>query len=130
MKKLALILPVLMLAVGCANKNAAPKNKAVVDISPAPVAPHEPQVYGSPVAVAPAQPAPGFYDAAAVSQTPAPAAPAAGAASGSYTVKKGDTLFSIAKTSYGNGNQWQRIAAANPGVSPGSLKAGQRIVIP
>lgn len=49
---------------------------------------------------------------------------------GSYQVKKGDTLFSIAKSRYGNGNQWQRIAQANPGLSPQTLKAGQTITIP
>lgn len=49
---------------------------------------------------------------------------------GRYTVKKGDTLFSIAKSRYGNGNQWQRIAAANPGLTPQNLKAGQTITIP
>jgi len=48
----------------------------------------------------------------------------------SYQVKRGDTLFSIAKARYGNGNQWQRIAQANPGLSPQSLKAGQTISIP
>ena len=35
----------------------------------------------------------------------------------SYTVQKGDTLYKIAKTHYGDGKQWNRIVAANPGVS-------------
>jgi nucleoid-associated protein YgaU len=48
----------------------------------------------------------------------------------SYTVKKGDTLFSIAKSRYGNGNQYTKIVSANPGLSPQSLKAGQTITIP
>jgi 5'-nucleotidase len=47
-----------------------------------------------------------------------------------YTVKRGDTLYSIARTRYGDGKQWQRIAAANPGVSPAKLLAGQTIVLP
>jgi len=47
-----------------------------------------------------------------------------------YTVKQGDTLYHISKVHYGNGNQWQRIATANPGVSPTSLKVGQVLVIP
>jgi 5'-nucleotidase len=50
--------------------------------------------------------------------------------SSNYTVKQGDTLYHIAKVHYGNGNQWQRIASANPGVSPTSLKVGQVLVIP
>ena len=40
------------------------------------------------------------------------------------------TLYSIAKTSYGDGKQWQKIASANPGVSPSTLKVGQTLVIP
>jgi nucleoid-associated protein YgaU len=53
-----------------------------------------------------------------------------GGSSESYQVQKGDTLFGIAKSRYGSGNQWQRIAAANPGVTPASLKAGATIVVP
>jgi nucleoid-associated protein YgaU len=47
-----------------------------------------------------------------------------------YTVKKGDTLFHIAKTEYGDGKKWTVIASANPGLTPQSLKAGQTLVIP
>jgi 5'-nucleotidase len=68
-----------------------------------------------------------------VYDTPAPAMAAPAAATvgnGQYTVKKGDTLWKIAASHYGNGNQWQRIASANPGLSPTTLKIGQTIVIP
>jgi 5'-nucleotidase len=51
-------------------------------------------------------------------------------AGGSYVVKKGDTLYGIARTHYGDGKQWQKIAAANPGLSPTSLKVGQTITLP
>jgi len=51
-------------------------------------------------------------------------------AGSNYTVKQGDTLYHIAKVHYGNGNQWQRIANANPGISPTSLKVGQVLVMP
>ena len=47
-----------------------------------------------------------------------------------YTVQRGDTLFGIARTRYGSGGQWQRIAAANPGLSPETLQAGATIVLP
>ena len=48
----------------------------------------------------------------------------------SYKVKKGDTLYHIAKAEYGDGKKWTLIASANPGVSPESLRAGQTLRIP
>lgn len=56
-----------------------------------------------------------------------PSLPAAGQR---YQVRKGDTLFGIARTRYGSGGQWQRIASANPGLSPATLQAGAMIVVP
>jgi 5'-nucleotidase/UDP-sugar diphosphatase len=47
-----------------------------------------------------------------------------------YLVKHGDTLFRIAKEHYGSGSQWHRIAAANPGLTPATLKAGQKLLMP
>lgn len=49
---------------------------------------------------------------------------------GSYTVKKGDTLYSIARQRYGDGKQWTKIASANPGLKPQSLRVGQSITLP
>lgn len=66
---------------------------------------------------------------AAVTQTPS-LAPTTTAGGSSYTVKKGDTLFRIAREHYGDGKKWQQIAAANPGVTPTSLKVGQTLVMP
>jgi len=82
------------------------------------------------------QPAPQPYQAQPVvyDSTPVPAyqaaAPSAGGSGGSYTVKKGDTLYSIAKTRYGSGSQFNKIVSANPGLDPGKLKVGQTITIP
>jgi nucleoid-associated protein YgaU len=87
--------------------------------------------YAAPADIAPAPQAaqPVWAEPAPVpAVTETPFATATGG--GSYTVKKGDTLFSIAKQSYGSGKDWQRIVAANPGLSPGTLKAGKTIVIP
>ncbi len=76
------------------------------------------------------------------SNTPAPApvmaapdtvttqTPVASANGSSYTVKKGDTLYKLAREHYGDGKQWQRIASANPGLSPQSLRVGQTLIIP
>jgi len=58
----------------------------------------------------------------------APATPAAGMTQ--YTIKSGDTLEGIARAQMGDGQKWQLIAAANPGLDPKALKIGQKITIP
>jgi 5'-nucleotidase / UDP-sugar diphosphatase len=86
---------------------------------------------------------PVMYDVPPQSMTAAPVATVADAADDvppapapinggakRYTVRKGDTLWKIAESQYGNGNKWQRIASANPGLSPETLQAGQRIKLP
>jgi 5'-nucleotidase len=104
----------------------APLRPAVTDIAPTP-----PAAYIAPVQQ-PIQPvvvaAAAAPDPVAATAAPVTAAPATG--KGSYTVQKGDTLYKIARERYGDGKQWQKIASANPGLSPGTLKAGQRIIIP
>jgi 5'-nucleotidase / UDP-sugar diphosphatase len=97
---------------------------AVTDIAPTP-----PAAYISPVQQ-PIQPV--VVAAAATAEPVATAAPAAAPAAGkgSYTVQKGDTLYKIARERYGDGKQWQKIASANPGLSPSTLKVGQKIMIP
>ena len=130
MTPVLLLAALAILAGGCANKKKA-VNASVTDINVAPVPPKEPEyAYGAPLggaAITATPSTPSYYAAPAVTQTPAAGGATAG---GSYTVKKGDTLFSIAKATYGSGNQWQRIASANPGLSPATLKAGQTIVLP
>jgi len=51
-------------------------------------------------------------------------------ASGSYKIRKGDTLYGIAKSRYGDGKQYTRIVQANPGLNPKTLKVGQTITVP
>ena len=123
------LLAVAMVTVGCSsnkgNKNGAmATNPGVTDVSITP----------TPLAVEPTpQPLqPVVSDTPTIAPAPAPvaAAPTRSAASGKYTVQKGDTLWKIATVNYGNGNQWQRIASANPGLTPATLKAGQTIMIP
>lgn len=51
----------------------------------------------------------------------------------SYIVKKGDSLWKIAKTYYGEGTEWRRIYDANKGVvgkNPNLIYPGQKLVIP
>lgn len=50
-----------------------------------------------------------------------------------YTVVKGDSLWKIAKTAYGDGNQWRKIYDANKSVvgkNPNLIYPGQKLVIP
>ncbi|MDW8262426.1 MAG: LysM peptidoglycan-binding domain-containing protein [Phycisphaerales bacterium] len=122
----------LMVAGGCGNRSSSSSALDIVD-------PYAPSSYSSAQPSTPSaqpvsnpQPAPQnvVYDTQPVTgyQTPPTQQPIT--AGSTYQVKRGDTLFSIAKSRYGNGNQWQKIAAANPGLTPQNLKAGQTIVIP
>ena len=45
-------------------------------------------------------------------------------------VKSGDSLSKIAKTYYGNANEYKRIAEANNIPDPDKIKAGQQLKIP
>lgn len=50
-----------------------------------------------------------------------------------YVVKKGDTLWAIAKRLYGNGTQYTKIYNKNKGVigsNPNLIKPGQKFIIP
>lgn len=121
----ALIAVLMMGVVGCNKKSSSsiPSNSNVTEVTPPPTyyqpapQPYQPQ---------PVQPV--VYDSAPPAMqanTPAPVA-----AGGSYTIKKGDTLYSIAKSRYGNGNQYTKIVSANPGLDPTKLRVGQTITIP
>lgn len=109
-------------AVGCQQ----PQQKSPAASSS--VRPSALDVSGPPVSATPTyQPAPAPVtppSEPAVTQTPV------ATTGGNYTVKKGDTLYRIAKDKYGDGKQWQKIASANPGLSPSTLKVGQSITIP
>lgn len=53
-----------------------------------------------------------------------------GTPGGTYTIQKGDTLWTIAVKVYGNGQRWQDIAAANPNANPNRLIVGQKLTLP
>jgi 5'-nucleotidase len=114
---------VAVLTGGCSMFSKSPSatqvNPAVTDIAPTPPAP---------LYVPPSQP---VQPVAIATPTDGGAsAPIAASAGGTYTVQRGDTLYKLAREHYGDGKQWTRITAANPGLSPQSLKIGQKIVIP
>ena len=68
--------------------------------------------------------------AAAVILSLAPASHAAATArDGTYIVRPGDTYWSIAEREYGDGTQWETIAAQT-GQVPEDLQVGTRIAIP
>ena len=60
---------------------------------------------------------------------PAEAAPAA-AAEGTHTIAAGDTLWDIAKKTYGAGSKWKTIADANPEIDADNLTVGTTLKIP
>ena len=47
-----------------------------------------------------------------------------------YTVEEGETLWSIAEKSYGDGFKWSVIAEANSIADPSALSAGSKLIIP
>jgi nucleoid-associated protein YgaU len=49
---------------------------------------------------------------------------------GMYIVKSGDTLSKIAKTFYGNPNEYNKIAQANNIPNPDKIQAGHQLKIP
>jgi len=151
---LFLVIAVGAAVVGCTNnKNKKttepsasgqypPMNQASLDIPTQPPAPSvqytppaQPVVYDPPPAAAPAdQPvgeavadASDSYSPPARAATPRRTASAGGTR---YKVKKGESLWSIAQTRYGNGNKWKAIAAANPRIDPNRIQAGQTITLP
>jgi 5'-nucleotidase len=119
-----------LVGVGCANKKTdAPMSAGVTDVS-APTSYASGSTTAQP-AYTPA-PQPVIYDSTTTTSSSNSQA-SGGAATiggGAYTVKKGDTLYSIARSRYGDGKQWQKIASANPGVRPETLKVGQTITLP
>ena len=64
----------------------------------------------------------------AVAVAPVPVVPPAGGTT--YTIKKKDTLWSIAAKYLGSGKRWPEIVSANPGLDPKKLGIGQTIKIP
>jgi nucleoid-associated protein YgaU len=119
-KKMLAISAVAMIAVaaGCSNKKSTAAGGVQVSPPPQPVHPV------TQVAYAPEPVTPVVYE-------PAPLINGAGPLAGStYTVQKGDTLWSISTRVYGDGKQYRRIVAANPAIRGESINIGQRITIP
>jgi 5'-nucleotidase len=131
-----------LLAVGCTEtatpSQANASHGEVTDVRPIPTAmaaAYQPPVYDNSASIpsAPQQVTPDPVAVAPVSRiTPmvstTPSVKTIGEKT--HTVRHGETLFSIAKATYGDGKKWKEIVAANPGVSPSKLKVGQVLVMP
>lgn len=126
---------IVAVAAGCQSSNktttsALTPTPAVAQVSPTPTAyPAEPAADASapptePLAMDTSTPAP-TQD---LSQGNGPTFSPSGG--GKYTIKAGDNLYRIALTHYGEGKQWKKILAANPGLSPSHLRVGQTIILP
>ncbi len=53
-----------------------------------------------------------------------------GQTGGTYVIKRGDTLGTIAKRLMGSSQKWREIARANPSINPNRLSVGDTILIP
>ena len=85
--------------------------------------------------IGPVRPAPVTRPVVRVTDKPGPpdrgiGRPVAPTKATTYTIKKGDTLWSIAKKYLGDGQRWRDIVAANPGLVPAKLRVGQKITLP
>ena len=98
-----------MLVVGC-----GPKKEELPPLEPADVQAAKTAPPGAPpVMIEPAPPAPIARPKAEKPQFDKPAAEPAPAGAETYTIKAGDTLYTLAKRFYGDGKLWTRIADAN-----------------
>jgi nucleoid-associated protein YgaU len=147
---MAFLAALALVAAGCETQQPRPApQSSVLDVSPrypTYAQPYPAPTYAPPVSQAayvppgPAYLPPGASPSASdsvvveppvVTKTPPAAkAKAKPAAKGSYVVQHGDTLFHIAQVHYGEGKKWKQIVAANPGVTPATLKVGQKLVLP
>jgi len=131
---LFLVLPAVAVAMmlgGCKN------NQQVTEVPPPPPSETMPMVDRPTAADGPADavvfdevepaPAPAPTPAASNTATQLPPEPAA---IDTYVIRKGDTLWSIAVRVYGDGQRWQDIVAANPGINPKKLMVGTEIILP
>ncbi|MCD7110487.1 5'-nucleotidase C-terminal domain-containing protein [Rhizobium sp. DKSPLA3] len=99
----------------------APAAPAPTPATPEPAAPAAP---ADPAPAAPATPAPA--EPAATTPEPAATAPA----ETRHIVVKGDTLWDIAKSVYGDGETWKTIARANGNPVPERLHVGTELTLP
>lgn len=127
---------IALVAAGCQNKQkaeleTAPPPPASLEADPFGTGDSEPMGFEEDFAAEtpPSEPAPdapaaqGEVDEVTFTSTPTPAAR-------TYTIRKNDTLWSLAQRFYGDGQKWVDIVNANPGINPQKLAVGQEIILP
>jgi len=109
-----------VLSSGCAEKT----EEQLVTVPPPPPSTPAQEIY------AVEAPPPAEAQPASTVTFEQPAAVPITAAATTYTVVKGDTLWSIARKVYGDGQRWQDIAAANGITDAKKLRVGQELILP
>jgi len=138
-----LFVALILAASGCKKAPQGPQTTALEPpsrqldyLQPLEPEPAQPPAETAADAQAPAgAEAPVAVEAAASEQpappvAPEPATPQPAQTPKTYTIQKGDTLWSIAKRHLGNGKRWTDIVAANPGLDTQKLSIGQTIALP
>jgi len=129
-----LLLSVLLVAAGCQQ------TETTADVAPAPppddlyasAPPPAPEPILTPTTqTEPITATPAYTPQASPSSiTVAPQINVTNGTPNNYTVQRGDTLWSIARKVYGNGQKWQQLASANAISDPTKLRVGQTLVVP
>ena len=111
--------------------SSAPSNPTIVPAQPQPLGgAGAPTVVGTPTPTQPTVVSPTNSPEPQVKSAVTTTAKAKPTNYASYTVKSGDTLSSIAGEWFRDVTRWKDIVAVNPGLSPQSLRVGQKINLP
>ena len=117
-------------APAAANTGAAPAT-TTAPATPAPAATAAPAT-SAPAATAPAATAtpPAATDPATTTVAPATQTNEPPKTPTTHVIVAGDTLWDLAKTYYGNANDWHKLLAANRNLKPHRLLVGEELKIP
>lgn len=130
MRKIIILSAAAMLAVaaGCGSKgSSANKTNKSLGPDPRPLAADPPKTN---IQTPTPPPETGLTGVPGNNETPPPTPPPTPSKGTKYVVQRGDTLWSIAVRTYGDGKQYKRIVAANPSIRGDRIAAGQTLVLP
>ena len=124
MKRIVIVFMLSMLTAAGCKKPAGPKTTETADLS----APAR-RVNRLMPAATPTETTTVVKTAADTGETETVETPAPAPAR-THTIRKGDTLWSVAKKFYGDGKRWKEIAAANDIANESKLPIGKVLRIP